>query len=35
MQESLQEYTQRLQIYGDGKDPLRLQQAAPESLRHC
>ncbi len=29
MQETAQEYTQRLLSYGDGKDPLRLQQAAP------
>jgi hypothetical protein len=29
MQETVQEYTQRLLSYGEGKDPLRLQQAAP------
>jgi hypothetical protein len=32
MQETAQEYTQRLLSYGDGKDPLRLQQAAPDKL---
>jgi DinB superfamily len=32
MQETAQEYTQRLLSYGDGKDPLRLQQAAPSKL---
>ena len=32
MQETAQEYTQRLLSYGDGKDPLRLQQAAPGKL---
>jgi hypothetical protein len=32
MQETAQEYTQRLLSYGDGKDPLRLQQAAPAKL---
>jgi hypothetical protein len=32
MQETAQEYTQRLLSYGDGKDPLRLQQAAPVKL---
>ena len=32
MQESAQEYTQRLLSYGEGKDPLRLQQAAPKKL---
>jgi hypothetical protein len=29
MQETVQEYTNRLLSYGEGKDPLRLQQAAP------
>jgi hypothetical protein len=29
MQETVQEYTQRLLSYADGKNPLRLQQAAP------
>jgi hypothetical protein len=29
MQETVQEYTDRLLSYGEGKDPLRLQQAAP------
>jgi hypothetical protein len=29
MQETVQEYTQRLLSYGEGKDPLRSQQAAP------
>jgi len=32
MQETVQEYTQRLLSYGEGKDPLRLQQAAPKKL---
>ena len=32
MQETAQEYTHRLLSYGDGKDPLRLQQAAPGKL---
>ena len=32
MQETVQEYTQRLLSYADGKDPLRLQQAAPGKL---
>lgn len=32
MQETVQEYTQRLLSYGEGKDPLRLQQAAPTKL---
>jgi DinB superfamily len=32
MQETVQEYTQRLLSYGEGKDPLRLQQAAPGKL---
>jgi hypothetical protein len=32
MQETVQEYTQRLLSYGDGKDPLRLQQAASGKL---
>ena len=32
MQETVQEYTQRLLSYGEGKDPLRLQQAAPQKL---
>lgn len=32
MQETVQEYTQRLLSYADGKDPLRLQQAAPKKL---
>lgn len=32
MQETLQDYTQRLLSYGEGKDPLRLQQAAPQKL---
>ncbi|HEY2115594.1 MAG TPA: DinB family protein [Candidatus Angelobacter sp.] len=32
MQETVQEYTQRLLSYGEGKDPLRLQQAAPAKL---
>ena len=32
MQETVQEYTQRLLSYADGKDPLRLQQAAPVKL---
>src|SRR5437588_5152314 len=32
MPETVQEYTQRLLSYGDGKDPLRLQQAAPRKL---
>jgi DinB superfamily len=29
MQETVQQYTQRLLSYGEGKDPLRSQQAAP------
>lgn len=32
MQETAQEYTKRLLSYGEGKDPLRLQQAAPRKL---
>jgi DinB superfamily len=32
MQETVQEYTQRLLSYGEGKDPIRLQQAAPKKL---
>jgi hypothetical protein len=32
MQETVQDYTQRLLSYGEGKDPLRLQQAAPQKL---
>lgn len=32
MQETAQEYTQRLLSYGEGKDALRLQQAAPKEL---
>ncbi len=32
MQETAQEYTQRLLSYLDGKDPLRLQEAAPKKL---
>jgi hypothetical protein len=32
MQETAQEYTQRLLGYGEGKDPLRLQQSAPAKL---
>jgi len=32
MQETVQDYTQRLLSYGEGKDPLRLQQAAPTKL---
>src|ERR1700761_8053186 len=32
MQETAQEYTKRLIIYGEGKEPLRLQQAAPKKL---
>ena len=32
MQETAQEYTQRLLSYGEGKDPLRLQQSAPAKL---
>jgi hypothetical protein len=32
MQETAQEYTQRLLSYGNDKDPLRLQQAAPAKL---
>jgi hypothetical protein len=32
MQETVQEYTKRLLSYGEGKDPLRLQQAAPKKL---
>jgi hypothetical protein len=32
MQETPQQYTQRLLSYADGKDPLRLQQAAPKKL---
>jgi hypothetical protein len=32
MQETVQGYTQRLLSYGEGKDPLRSQQAAPKKL---
>lgn len=32
MQETVQQYTQRLLSYGADKDPLRLQQAAPKKL---
>src|ERR1700686_1082118 len=32
MAETPQQYTQRLLSYGEGKDPLRLQQAAPKKL---
>ena len=32
MQETVQDYTQRLLSYGEGKDALRLQQAAPKKL---
>jgi uncharacterized damage-inducible protein DinB len=32
MQETAQQYTQRLLSYGEGKDPLELQQAAPGNL---
>jgi hypothetical protein len=32
MQEKIQDYTQRLLSYGEGKDPLRLQQTAPKKL---
>jgi hypothetical protein len=32
MQETAQEYTARLLSYGEGKDPLRLQQVAPAKL---
>src|SRR5438309_11483076 len=32
MQETVQEYTQRLLSYSEGKDPLRTQQAAPIKL---
>ena len=32
MQETVQEYTRRLLSYGEGSDPLRLQQAAPKKL---
>jgi DinB family protein len=32
MAETVQQYTQRLLSYGEGKDPLRLQQAAPKKL---
>jgi len=32
MQETVQEYTERLLSYTDGKDPVRLQQAAPDKL---
>ncbi|HZD96444.1 MAG TPA: DinB family protein [Candidatus Sulfotelmatobacter sp.] len=32
MQETVQEYTQRLFSYAGDKDPLRLQQAAPKKL---
>ena len=32
MQETAQEYTKRLISYGEGKEPLRLQQAAPKKL---
>jgi hypothetical protein len=32
MQETVQEYTQRLFSYVESRDPLRLQQAAPKKL---
>src|SRR5882724_10016593 len=32
MQETAQQYTQRLLSYSEGKDALRLQQAAPKKL---
>jgi hypothetical protein len=32
MAETAQQYTQRLLSYGQGKDPVRLQQAAPKKL---
>jgi hypothetical protein len=32
MQETAQQYTQRLLSYAEGKDPLALQQAAPKKL---
>ena len=32
MQETAQEYTNRLLSYSQGKDPLRLQQAAPQKV---
>ena len=32
MQETAQEYTKRLISYAEGKEPLRLQQAAPKKL---
>ena len=32
MQETVQEYTKRLLSYGEGSDPLRLQQSAPGKL---
>src|SRR5215472_4437288 len=32
MQETPQQYTQRLLNYAEGKEPLRLQQAAPKKL---
>jgi uncharacterized damage-inducible protein DinB len=32
MPETVQEYTNRLLSYADGKDPLRLQRAAPKKL---
>src|SRR4029077_7529538 len=32
MAETAQQYTERLLSYGQGKDPLRLQQAAPKKL---
>jgi hypothetical protein len=32
MQETAQQYTQRLLSYGEGKDALRLQQTAPKKL---
>jgi hypothetical protein len=32
MQETVQEYTNRLLSYAEGKDPLRMQQAAPKKL---
>jgi hypothetical protein len=32
VQETVEQYTQRLLSYADGKDPLRLQQAAPKKL---
>src|SRR5260370_8824155 len=32
MQETTQQYTQRMLSYSEGKEPLRLQQAAPKKL---